>query len=900
MARIRFEVFAGEIPKVASHLLGDQNAQESLNAKIDSGMLESWYQADKVENTEVANPKTLYQYMQNEGATKDWWVSDEDLDFVGNPQSVDLFERVFFAGALNDTFFADFVLVGGSAVDAETVAGYDASLGKITLTTNFADLDFAVDDYVLYSGTLYKITSLDLTEGAGDDWVIIENPPAIMTGTIGIQEKLFDSPNYGTKELRFFANDLDGVEDWNGDIHYGVLGLTPPDGVPVAEVAGVGSEIDEGAALELSWIYTYVNQYGEESVPSDPSTIAAYDTSVATGGNLNLYFKPPFGVGSNEAVMPADFFYGVTQIKLYRSSTGVETSDFLFSKTLNLSSIVNIIANDTGVDGYVPATGVITLTSDFAPGDIDPAKWHYVLDNDNGRYYRITAVSLAGGAGADTITIGDSKPNTLSSDIDILEWTTIDDTATADLGDPIETETYFSPPADLDGLTSMASGHLYGWKNNTLYYSIPYLPYAWNPLDVISIDQNIVVARGFANTLCIATDGNPYVFSGQTPRTFNKIKMGKWTPCLSKRATVKLDNSILFPAREGLMDLSPNGVINTTAKLIRRETWVGYTMANAFALYRNDRYYAFPNNAAIKGFIIDYNDKQFLTLNVGAECGYLTPDDGLMFYVDVDSSEGAGTTLRSIKQWQGDQLNFLPFTWKSKKVILPRDVNMSVARIELDDDFYENLLGLIAENEYLQEQNSLLFAEQTYEADVAYDSYVSGTGVITMTDAHATGSITTNMRVQDQGTGYCYPIASVDLGNGAGADLITLDTVSGSGGEDCPPATLTDPFDIIIPRDLQGALNSGDLNNDLTGRTLNRHTINGDILFDLNDVTASPYVILKIWANGILVFTKSVDTYKAFKLPKGMKAKRWEIQLSGSIPVRRFDMATTMKELITS
>jgi hypothetical protein len=513
-------------------------------------------------------------------------------------------------------------------------------------------------------------------------------------------------------------------------------------------------------------------------------------------------------------------------------------------------------------------------------------------------------VSLGGGAGTDTVTIGDAKPNTLSSTIDIVEWKTEDDITTANLGDPIASGDYYPPITGLDGLTSMASGHLYAWKDNVLYYSFPYLPHAWKTTDVISISQNIIVARGFANTLCIATDGFPYVFSGQSPRTFNKIKMGEWLPCTSKRSTVLVNNAILYPTREGLIQLGVGGTQNLTRKMIRREQWVSYDMANAFAMWRNNRYFAFPANAAKPGFILDYIDGTFLSLGNYAECGYITPDEGIMYWVSVDASEGLSGTRRSIKQFQGDALNYRAYTWKSKKYILPRNVNMGVARVELDDDFYSNLLDLIADNEYLEGLNATLFA-QTYVINLTDDSTMSGVGVnsyasptLTMTDAIATGSIIPGThRVQDTSTLYSYPISSVSLGNGAGSETITLGTVSGSGGEDSPPASMSSTVNILIPKDLQGAINGGNLVT-REGRTEDRHTINGDILYDLNSITASPYVTVTIFANGVNVFEKAVSSAKAFKLPRGFKGKRWEVQFAGSIPVRGFDMATTMKEIL--
>ena len=66
MAKISLKMFSGEVPKMASHLLNDAQAQATVNAKGDGGMLEAWYANSKVENSSVANPLSLYnRILQN-------------------------------------------------------------------------------------------------------------------------------------------------------------------------------------------------------------------------------------------------------------------------------------------------------------------------------------------------------------------------------------------------------------------------------------------------------------------------------------------------------------------------------------------------------------------------------------------------------------------------------------------------------------------------------------------------------------------------------------------------------------------------------------------------------------------------------------------------------------------
>jgi hypothetical protein len=937
MAKILIDIFGGEIPKLAEHVLEAKNASMTLDAKVDSGELTAWQDDSKIENLTLADPLTLYQYVQDSGATDDWFYSAEDLDFVNTPQSNDTYERVYFAGAENDQ-----------------------------------------------------------------------------------QIDVFDHPNYGYKELRCFPNDLDVAVDWDGDTHYYVLGVIAPDDVPMAiydqaDAAGRG-----GGSDDFSIVYTYVTQHGEEGPPSSPSVAATMDQADL----IKYYIKPPDGLGTDEAQMHEDFNYYVDSVRFYRTSAGVNSTDFLYVGESTLSSMKTIVSFAGGagpwttlnVSSYVSGTGVITTTEDwtgFTDGFDETDKWMYVEDQDNGRLYRVTLTA----AGSDEITIADSKPSTLSNTIKVYVWEYEDAVTNANLGDVLATTTYVAPPQGLEGITSMANGYIFAWKGNTLYYSVAFLPHAWPVANVISIDQQIVACRGQANTLAIATEGFPYMFSGQSPRTFSKQKMGLFTPCLAKRAVVQIDGGILFPSTDGLYQLTLNGVENVTKKLIRTETWQSYVMSGAFAVFGNNRYFAFPNTAAIRGFMIDFTDGTFQELSPQAECGYRVPDTGLIYYISVDLG-----TARSIKQWQGDTIALRSYTWKSKKFILPKQLNMAAARLTIDGNFYQELLSLIEDNSYLQTLNATIFADDVHQSAVAV-SYASPTVTLTVDQAwelgadiivngdfgsdsdwvkgtgwtiaagvadcsgaqgaetilepavdlnlggndtdikyycltftvgnYVAGNMTpylgdragtavssngnkvqyikvddtasTNLqfkadadfdadiddvvlkpvtgpilpgihRVQDNTTGKDYPISAVNFTGGAGTDTLTLGTVAGGGGEASPPAALNSPIDIIFNKDLEGDINGGD-SITVEGRVMASHQIAGDNLFSLNNLNALSTVNLIIWADGNEVFNRNIAGPQAFKLPKGFKATEWQAQISGTIPARRLEIAETMDEL---
>lgn len=94
----------------------------------------------------------------------------------------------------------------------------------------------------------------------------------------------------------------------NCELNYFMAGVPAPDSPPYAAAAETcGPEVDA-----RSYVYTYVNQWGEESAPSPPSNIVR----VADGTNVFI---------SGIAIPPAG--YGIVAANIYRSATGFRPAD---------------------------------------------------------------------------------------------------------------------------------------------------------------------------------------------------------------------------------------------------------------------------------------------------------------------------------------------------------------------------------------------------------------------------------------------------------------------------------------------------------------------------------------------------------------------------------------------
>jgi hypothetical protein len=91
---------------------------------------------------------------------------------------------------------------------------------------------------------------------------------------------------------------------------------------------------------------------------------------------------------------------------------------------------------------------------------------------------------------------------------------------------------------------------------------------------------------------------------------------------------------------------------------------------------------------------------------------------------------------------------------------------------------------------------------------------------------------------------------------------------------------------------------SGELKSTLNGNTLNSTIVNGSILNELPGSPASTRVItIFVYGDGNLIFTTGVTNQEPIRMPVATKAYVYEIKISGNVPVRGFDMATSIGEL---
>lgn len=136
------------------------------------------------------------------------------------------------------------------------------------------------------------------------------------------------------------------------------------DNINVTIAAPDPNQGDDAETLYTSYVFTYVNDFGEESAPSDPSDTVQRNengtTTIVTPTGL------PTGVSED---------YGITYKRIYRAVTGTLGSEFRFVAEIGLDTSVYV---DTLLDSEL---GEVLESTDW---DLPPDDLRYILALPNG------------------------------------------------------------------------------------------------------------------------------------------------------------------------------------------------------------------------------------------------------------------------------------------------------------------------------------------------------------------------------------------------------------------------------------------------------------------------------------------------------------------------------------
>lgn len=332
-----------------------------------------------------------------------------------------------------------------------------------------------------------------------------------------------------------------------------------------------------GVPTARTYVYTWYTPWGEESVPSTPtSTIFVRETaSVFVSG-----FPTTSPAGRSD----------IQGVRLYRSVASAGGADYYLLKTLFLPNYAtniyrtgtaakirvfyphNLLVNDRVRIRELPTSD---LNIDAVVTDIiDPYTFTFTTTTSGsiaaqavstGRiFYDIAQNPIT----EDAVYYGSTDPGGISLGL------FPDGTDPGDVSVLLRSQSYEPPPENLIGLTACQNEILAGFVDQEVYFSEVGKPHAWPSEYVIKLEHKIVTMIQAAGNLLVLTDGYPYLISGSDPASMNAQKIDSLYPCVSKRSVASLSIGILYASNDGLVLYNPGqSPVLLTKYAYNSETW---------------------------------------------------------------------------------------------------------------------------------------------------------------------------------------------------------------------------------------------------------------------------------------------------------------------------------------
>jgi hypothetical protein len=369
------------------------------------------------------------------------------------------------------------------------------------------------------------------------------------------------------------------------------------------------------------------------------------------------------------------------------------------------SAIVETVNGTTGKPDWDGTSSIVL--SGFTEPDSDDEHLKTVVGS-NAPAIRIYRTSTDGAGNAAFLLVAEvAVDNTGPAS---TAWASYNYTDTDDAGDdellgaPCDCALYDRAPDNLTGLRGHPNGYFVAHKDNVLYFSEPFKPWAWPQDYQIPVDHEIISVGIFGSTIVVATDGYTYTFTGPHPTSLYKNKLA-FQPCQSQRGLVETDTGVMFPSYEGFQLVDASGITNVTKDMFKPEDWVDFELETIHGTWFNKAYYGFYSSPTYEGHvIIDFLNGAITTGVQYHQAGFVALSDGIFRTISYSDLTNPG--ILYIGQWDANPTQFRNFSYKSPRFILEKPKNFKVAQVILDTDFYNTVLEIIGDESTLGDLNA--------------------------------------------------------------------------------------------------------------------------------------------------------------------------------------------------
>lgn len=414
-------------------------------------------------------------------------------------------------------------------------------------------------------------------------------------------------------------------------------------GVPAPKAApGVSHSGGTGAATSRVYGYTFFSLLGEESAMSPASALTAGKVDGTWAISAMDAFPASSGTGSVSV------------------AAGVTTFTNTGNHWLRAGDEV-VIAGTTVAVSATTSNSVFKVPGDFTGATTWARKAAWNTTGMKRRLYR------SAGTAATYQLVSDDVGTTYNDTLTDLQIP----------GDELISAGWDLPPTNLKGIFALPNGAMCGFYGTKLRLSEPFQPHAWPADNEYSTDYEIVGVQAFGSSIVACTAGRPVIFDGQDPGAMSPQRIDQVWPCLSKRSVVALGDGVGYATVPGFAYIGLAGPRIFTAELFTKKEWAPLNPGSMVASVAEGRIYiTFTEvSSTAQMLVLDPGEAAMLT-----EAGtpstelYTDPRNGQLYLVDA-----AG-----IHQWDAADGTFIPFTWRSKELVLPHPQNFGAAKIDFE------------------------------------------------------------------------------------------------------------------------------------------------------------------------------------------------------------------------
>jgi len=351
-----------------------------------------------------------------------------------------------------------------------------------------------------------------------------------------------------------------------------------------------------GSERDVSYVWTIVSSWGEESAPSDATEgVELKQGQGASLSGMTLVWQVSKAYTVDNWVIPSTLGSFVFKCSTAGTSRSVEP--------------------DWGQCAAVGDT--ITDGDDLVWTCVDKGILY-----DSGGVKRIYRTN-----------IGDSTASwQLLASIGMPETTYIDTTTDDNLEAVILPSTdWDSPPEALIGLVSLSNGSLAGFVGKDIYLSEPNYPHAWPYRK--TVESTVIALASIGNTLVIMTDRNPEYYYGTHPNSMTPKKLPDPRACASKRGVVNFTGGVLYTSEFGYELMNGTTRTTITQDYYTKKEWAEVYPSTLNAAFADNKIFAFYSSGGNEGgIVIDLATNVITDLDFYSPAVYVDPSTETLYF----------------------------------------------------------------------------------------------------------------------------------------------------------------------------------------------------------------------------------------------------------------------------